>query len=248
MINSPKEAQGTKIWVHDPTECKWISKNLLIQHGWEPQLQSALIANMPAKGRFVDIGGNIGAFSLVMAAAGYQVEAFEPMPYNHELFSDSIRINVFEDRVKLHKVAVGDTPIDEVCLTPAYAGSPKDNQGNGQIDPKGRKAEGSVCVPLIRPDSVVSECPDGLKVDVEGWEVPAMRGLGLGDGGNCRPQVVVHEHLAIYAKEDPFAFLGNEYACRHEGEGQAVTMTAEGKKKDGNYICKLQPQNTAETA
>ena len=34
---------------------------------------------------FVDIGANIGAYSIIMAAAGYNVEAFEPMEYNVEL-------------------------------------------------------------------------------------------------------------------------------------------------------------------
>lgn len=54
---------------------------------------------------------------------------------------------------------------------------------------------------------MVSEYPHRLKVD-EGWEVSATRGLlGLGDGGNCRPQIVVHEHVLVYAKEDPLLFF-----------------------------------------
>ena len=54
--------------------------------------------------------------SSFMVAAGYNVEAFEPMEYNVELFAQSILENEFQDKIKLHKVAVGKASVKKVCL------------------------------------------------------------------------------------------------------------------------------------
>ena len=55
--------------------------------------------------------------SSFMVAARYNVEVFEPMEYNVELFAQSILENEFQDIViKLHKVAVGKASVKKVCL------------------------------------------------------------------------------------------------------------------------------------
>jgi FkbM family methyltransferase len=126
-----------------------------------------------------------------MAAAGFQVEAFEPMQYNVEVFSLSIQENSFQNKLTLFQVAVGETPQDLVCLTPIDTSAIKPNMGNGQVQ-VGR-SDGENCVPLVRVDSLVSRCPDLVKVDVEGMEVSALKSLGLTTDKDCRPKGIMVE-------------------------------------------------------
>lgn len=237
ILSAPEQAVGTKMWVHNILECIYISRSLVKTGYWEPFLQKELIESGPP-GLFVDIGANIGTFSLVLAAAGYKVEAFEPMEYNLELFRLSIQANSgFSDRITIHEVAVGDTPIDKVCLTPAYAGTPTKNLGNGQITTADSGTGGTNCVPLVRPDSLTTACPDVVKVDVEGWEGPAIRGLGI--PLTCRPRMIVHEYIDIYAKEDPFVILGDYYTCYFMSEKTHLLEPKGTKQRNGEYVCKL---------
>ena len=91
----PIDISGTKLWVHNPNECFWISKKILENEFWEHYVQSALMNSVGVKRKddnspslFVDFWANIGigTFSIIMAAAGYTVKVFEPMEYNLELF------------------------------------------------------------------------------------------------------------------------------------------------------------------
>ena len=52
---------------------------------------------------------------------------------------------------------------------------------------------GNNCVPLVRPDTIVSRCPGIVKVDVEGLEVNALIGLGVSKNGTCRPKAIAIE-------------------------------------------------------
>lgn len=238
-LTAPESARGAQVWVHDAKECAFISGSLLQKGSWEPNLQEELLRAMPSDGTsgfFVDIGANIGTFSLVMAASGHQVASFEPMPYNTELFRASIVENRLWNKIDLYDAAVGADPADEVCLAPAAGGQPTKNQGNGQIQTS--PTAGATCVPLIRPDSVLNgRCPDALKVDVEGYEAPAMRGLGIADG-TCLPKVIVHEYNAKYAIENPFEVLGDNYVCNYVNWKKSIPNSAD-EHPSGDYVCKL---------
>ena len=72
-----------------------------------------------ARGRenpiFVNVGANIGWYSLAVASQGFSVIAVEPARYNNELFKASIEINGNLD-VKLHEVVVTDKVEENSCL------------------------------------------------------------------------------------------------------------------------------------
>ena len=60
---------------------------------------------------FLEIGGNIGTTS-VMALKDCnfgQLECFEPLPDNHELLVENLRINGLSDRLKIHPVALTES-------------------------------------------------------------------------------------------------------------------------------------------
>ena len=57
---------------------------------------------------FVDVGANIGYFSLAAAALGYKVVAFEPTSIHAKKLAKSIELNTFEHPVTLYQNTVSD--------------------------------------------------------------------------------------------------------------------------------------------
>jgi len=172
-------------------------------------MQRALMEELPPikddgiQTQFLDIGGNIGTFSIIMAAAGYAVETVEPMEYNVELLYRSIIENHFEDRVKLFKVAAGETYVPRVCLDIFENSTEYPNKGNNRISANA-KDTGNNCVPQVRLDSIASWCPDLVKVDVEGYEVSALKGLGVAKDHSCRPTVIAMEQTGHGEPSKPY--------------------------------------------
>ena len=56
---------------------------------------------------FVDIGANIGTFTIAMAMAGYNVIAFESLRINQQALRLSICANQLMDRITVFNVALG---------------------------------------------------------------------------------------------------------------------------------------------
>lgn len=118
---------------------------------------------------FVDIGANIGAFTvLASGAAGCQTVAFEAAPDTFEALSRNIRLNGLQDRVTAVMAAAaqkeGDTFFTsglgtENCINPSHNG----NSG--------------VKVKMTTVDiQLAGKSPDVLKVDVEGFETEVFAG------------------------------------------------------------------------
>lgn len=83
-------------------------------------------------GLFVDVGANFGAwprdvprrhgschrpfissagyYAMMAAAHGCRVEAFEPVPTNFAFLRYNVELNGFQDRVRIHQLAISDAP------------------------------------------------------------------------------------------------------------------------------------------
>jgi FkbM family methyltransferase len=59
----------------------------------------AFIESIPAGGVFYDIGANVGSYTLLAAARGLQVVAFEPMLRNLDMLVANLELNGWGDRV-----------------------------------------------------------------------------------------------------------------------------------------------------
>ncbi|MEW5314348.1 MAG: hypothetical protein WDW38_005856 [Sanguina aurantia] len=78
------------------------------------------------KGLFVDVGANVGWFTLYVASRGYDVAAFEGMRSNINLIRSSLCRNAsYLERVTLYPFGLGAKP--DVC----YIFSDDDNKGDG---------------------------------------------------------------------------------------------------------------------
>lgn len=131
----------------------------------------------------VDVGGNIGLWSRVMALDFERVVAFEPVAR----YVDCWKVNAAAPNTEVHQVALGEREgvvamhcPDESTHGNTFVARPDDH----------RNIEESV--PLRTLDSFGLEHVDFLKVDVEGYELPVLQGARrLLEA--CRPVVIVEQ-------------------------------------------------------
>jgi FkbM family methyltransferase len=127
-------------------------------------------AIVPDDGQFIDVGGNVGYYSLSVAARPAfrgKILAFEPLPKLWDLFNRSIQENGFADRLSVRQLALADVP-GEMRLSNAEDTS---NAGATRLvaDSDTTKTNRSVEVETL--DRVVGGMrPDAMKVDIEGAE------------------------------------------------------------------------------
>lgn len=116
----------------------------------------------------VDLGGNIGLFSLIAAAQQPQlmVHAFEPGPPNYRLFEINRLANSrFTDRIVLHREAVGG----QARTTNWFFDEA--NPGGSSLFGTGQGASFEVKISAFRDVIAATEGPIALvKIDIEGAE------------------------------------------------------------------------------
>jgi len=135
---------------------------------------------------FVDIGANIGAFTIMAAGvASARVVAFEASPDTYEMISRNIRLNGFQERVKVIHAAVGRNE-----------GTAQFSVGLGTencVDMK--KVGNSVTVKMTTLDKELAEThPNLLKVDVEGFETEVFAGAAKTLRQNSLQAIIVERN------------------------------------------------------
>ncbi|SFM64334.1 methyltransferase, FkbM family [Ectothiorhodospira mobilis] len=152
-----------------------ISDSLLISGVWEPELTQALLEDAARGGLMVEVGANLGYFSLLWAAAhpDNRVQAFEPAPRNLQLFWQSIRDNQLQDRISVFPVAAG--PRLEVA---DFDSGPDAQTGWGGVVNNAATATSPSRVIVAPLDTLLAQVPfvDVLKIDVEGFDTQVLEG------------------------------------------------------------------------
>lgn len=114
---------------------------------------------------FVDVGANAGAYSLLAAARGAQVSSIEPVSSLATALRANVDLNGFS-QVDIHQVAATDCS-GEVIMTTGQ-------DVLNHVVPKAESDQVDV-VSGCRLDQLLSPAT-AIKVDVEGHELPAIRG------------------------------------------------------------------------
>lgn len=119
---------------------------------------------------FVDVGANIGSYTVLASAAGAQVVSFEPVPSTFEALLDNVHLNRLEHSVDAKNAAVGRTPgelemiADQDTTNQVLVGC---NQYAGK----------TVRVPVMTLDGALQgKVPKLIKIDVEGFEAEVLAG------------------------------------------------------------------------
>ncbi len=130
----------------------------------------------PKEGTFLDIGANIGKYSIIMAKnPDVKVIAFEPEPSNLKALRSNIALNSFEDRITIASVALSD----KRGVVNFYQG--RGDPGVGSLEMTGGKTEN---VPIKVNTQPLDDYAEKnkiqdiklMKVDVEGLEASVFRG------------------------------------------------------------------------
>jgi len=154
-----------------------------MRHG-EPEL-GILRDLVPAGCTAIDVGANRGAYSYALAKLAGQVEAFEP---NRDL-ARFVRRKLGR-RVRVHEVALADREGTETFFIPQLApGSEHHIAGNlGNVYPSLPSTRFPVRVATL--DSFAFENVGFIKIDVEGHELPVIKGA-IHTIARWRPNLVV---------------------------------------------------------
>ena len=124
---------------------------------WQQALQSGDL--------FVDVGANVGSYTIWAADLGAEVIALEPAEDTFALLLENIDLNDY--RAKTIQAAAGAT-----------CGSVRFTNG---LDTVNRvAADGDVQATMVTIDSVIGDrTVAGMKIDVEGFEIEVLRGSDL---------------------------------------------------------------------
>jgi len=129
----------------------------------------------PSEALFLDIGSNLGTFSMAMAALGYRAIAFEAMPINQKAIKHSACANNFQSHLHVIESGVGRDQVDcQIYAVP-------NNAQNGIVSCNGvAPLAGCVKVDDIKVNTLDKLLGDSLrllrgkvgvvKIDVEGFE------------------------------------------------------------------------------
>ena len=222
---APAQSNSFSMFVHAPASCRFISKSLIESGVWEPAISRRILERLQlgldadggktgaSKGRgngpagllFVDVGANIGWFSLLAAAQGHEVLALEPMEFNLELLRASAAAleatvahtgQAQSGRIEITKTALSDAVGQaqrNMCVLPAFAGDQVSNAGNGQLHEL-THSNAPNCTDIVRTTTLddllqsrvanYNDSANGkqlshpfvMKLDIEGFETRALRG------------------------------------------------------------------------
>lgn len=149
----------------------------------EYEEQRSLLQYVRSEDLFIDIGANIGTYSIPLSAySGCTCIAFEPDADNYKNFSDNVRINLLNGRIKTEQMAIAD-----------YDGNIGFSSGMDAISHISTKDDFLVkCQSLDSYFNTNKVRPNIIKIDVEGFESLVISGFSTLTNG-FKPQVILIE-------------------------------------------------------
>lgn len=144
---------------------------------------------------FVDCGANLGYFSLLAArivGSSGRVDAFEPDPLNRARLLENRQSNGAQGCLHVHEQAVGESPARQMLFHPMEEGGM--NHGEASLFHAEESGQWERFeVEVDRLENLVEGQPDLIKMDIEGGELAAVKGLGR-MAQSQRPPALIIEH------------------------------------------------------
>lgn len=151
----------------------FVDRQIAFYGDYEAEQAAYLTAAMGEHGcdLFLDIGANIGLYSIRAAMAGHakRIVAFEPDPRNRNQFAANILLNGLTGRIEIDPNAVSNRagPV-------GFTFFPDTSTGQSRIDESGGDT-----VDAVRIDDIVDLTGGTIfaKIDIEGHEAAAVEGM-----------------------------------------------------------------------
>mmetsp|Transcript_2361 Transcript_2361/g.8713 ORF Transcript_2361/g.8713 Transcript_2361/m.8713 type:complete len:310 (+) Transcript_2361:183-1112(+) len=167
------------ICTHDPEKDIYVSGAITTGQNFDEHISSTisrvLTSKQPTVPVYVDIGGNIGLFTLLAASLGARTISFEPLLENYHLLSRSVALNGYSNS-KLIFAALAD----HVGLVDLYKWSGNFGstfvalKNDTRIHMDGVSYQASALT--VQLDSMFDMDVDLVKIDCEGCETRAILG------------------------------------------------------------------------
>ena len=161
--------ENRKIFLnHDSFQCMWLMYNWMVD--WE---EFNLIKDfVNAKSCCLDVGANMGFYTIWFSKFTNDIYAFEPNSKNYLRLNKNVFANNANEYIRTFNIAVGDLN-GEVSFTTNLDGenhiSLKHIEENNTVDCKR--------LDTILSENMIAEV-SYLKIDVEGFELEVLKGLG----------------------------------------------------------------------
>jgi len=146
-----------------------ISARIASSKEWENQITAMVTGLLRPNSIVVDVGANIGWYTLISARIARQVHAFEPDPTAFSLLQKSVITNDLRNVILHPCCAMNYDGETELYL------SRTGNKGNNSV--VWHVSDHKIIVPCVRLDSIFpTETIDILKIDAEGAEPQILHG------------------------------------------------------------------------
>lgn len=179
-----------------------------------------LLESICKDGAFIDIGANVGFYTLALAATGAKVIAVEPNPKTLARLSYNTALHEFADRISLLAIGIGEKGESELFST--------GDLGSANIRPNSSGYTESVTISTLPLLDVLMEQNieklDGVKIDIEGMEDRALFPFFKNAPQSLWPSCAVIEHCnRQYWENDVIEYmLSNGYKKVYENRSNAV--------------------------
>lgn len=196
--------------MHVNTIDRSLSPNMMMNGYWETWITQAITRHVKPGMRVVDIGANIGYYTVLLADCvgdKGKLWAFEPNPAVYKLLTQSVEINGFSSRSSLLCKACGATDGERLILK-----VPIQYQGSAALQEKAfdnfpELELTKVECETLRLDTAIDEHEsiDFIKIDAEGAEPEIWEGM-QGVLRYC-PKVTIAMEFAASGYQDPAGFI-----------------------------------------
>lgn len=210
-----------------------VHEDIVLKGGWaefETLLASDIFKRFcgTQENLFIDVGSNIGWFSMLAASHGCRAWAFDGNLEALTYLDLSVRLNSFDALVSTFPALVSSEPSVE------YNGWAVGDKSHDIIR---LKLPGAVTTRTISLDAVVTESIPFLKVDVEGWEPSVFKSAK----GLIQGRKIKYIYLEVTYKDNnkwnedyvqTMLLLGtSDYICAHVDHSKVVQVKAHDASK-----------------
>lgn len=169
---------------------------------YEPQVYRFLRENVRPNSVCLNVGAHVGTYAVALATwagEGGHVAAFEPNPETSKLLVDYLQRNGLTERATVVNSAVGAEPGETSFVAAGIEGYSRIGQPHPEQSATPSKR---ITVPMTTIDTYCEEhgiAPDWIVMDIEGYEVAALRGARdvIARQGN-KLQLVVEMHPTLW--------------------------------------------------